>query len=307
MRIQAIFFILCFFLIGCVTSNRNKGFNFDDMRVPITNSKDSITVLSQYKRLDSAFISNSGELLDSFFNEWRKSTEIIQDNIVSNDSYRQLITKILVTFYRPDTIGLINYKSMIYKMKVEKRFHGTDEEFIKEYNVYRFLGGLRYFVVQNSATYSIYPDAVFDRANFMSDNDRRLYEIKQDSIVGIDYKDSPIYDKILLYNDEYYKIFNEYIDAANRDILHNTIKEIGERQRKRINFVKEYIDLVPEHWGDGWHIMTFPYSYRININESQNKAHIEFRGSFNTGGEADLKLVEGKWAITNYNAFTWIE
>ena len=307
MKIQIVLLIICTSLVGCVSSNKSLDMQWESARIPTTIPNIEVESMSQYKLLDSAFNNNSKELLKQFFNNWRSSTIARQDSIKSNNLYRQVITKILISFYRPDTIGLADYKNMLYKMKVEKRFHGTDEDFVKKYNVYRFLGELKYYVAQNIAAYSIFPDSVFDSIKFESDADRRLYEIKNDSIVGIDYSNSPIYDRILLYDNDYYNLFNEYIQASNRDSIHNTNNEISKRKFSRIDYLQEYINLVPEHWGDGWHIETFPYSYRINLNESRNKALIEFRGSFNTGGSAKMILIEDNWSISTYKASTWIQ
>ena len=279
----------------------------DNVRLEVNQPRIEIRQLNQYKLLDSAYTTKSRPLMISFFNGWRKSTEQGQDPLNKNSMYRNTITNILISFYRPDTIGLKDYNENIYEKKMERMFYGTDAEFIKKFNMDDFVGNSEYFVVQNSVVFSIFPDTLFLVTDFTNSNDRRLTETKTDSIFALNYSQSPIYSKILLYNKMYEEILNEYMNAANEDSLKNTYKEIETRTKSRLDAIHEFITITKEYWRNEWHIITLPHVYRINLNQSLNRAHIEFRATYNSGGSADMELTENEWKVTKFRPGTWMQ
>lgn len=75
--------------------------------------------------------------------------------------------------------------------------------------------------------------------------------------------------------------------------------------QRRLEYLKSLLDIVPGHWGTGWHIVTQPFVYEVYLDIGMNTAVFECRNRYE-GLRVLLERKEGRWKAIN-RARTWIE
>ena len=146
-------------------------------------------------------------------------------------------------------------------------------------------GKSKYIVVQNQIEYQI------------SENDSIAG--RDDSSIVIRNFRPPVNipDTMVLYlTSEYRNAVTTFLDADTLSMRDSASRYIT---------LKQYITIIPGHWGGYWHVETHPAIYSIRLNKNLTRAKAYFRIGYE-GGEALLVRTGNVWRITESN-MTWIE
>ena len=82
-------------------------------------------------------------------------------------------------------------------------------------------------------------------------------------------------------------------------------KEKAARKRK-LDYLNLQLNIIPGHWGNGWHFETHPFAYNLFLNVERTRAVITFREGYG-GGEAYLKKTgKGEWSVVLWDD-NWVE
>jgi hypothetical protein len=262
----------------------------------------------EYHLLDSAFRDSSREGRRAFFNGWLHESDSLRSLKYPEDSIRQMISELFVDIYKPDTTSFQDFIEQTRKMPKDQN-DGMDGDKLINFarNTTGFYRDAKFIVVQSVVPFLIYSDNDFAKlAGSFSSNDK-VNQIKKDSVTDF----APIvsyYDKqVLILTKKYEDILNEYLLNS----IFGNKKKFDEADFRLVHtkraFLLPGIEIATEHWGNGWHYITFPEVFNIQFNQSFSKAIINFRSAWNGGGDAKYEKQNGKWIQKEYSPNTWIE
>lgn len=75
--------------------------------------------------------------------------------------------------------------------------------------------------------------------------------------------------------------------------------------RKRIEYLKSHLLVIPGHWGKGFHFASHPEASHVYFNRDLTRAIIPYREHYG-GGEAYLEQQMGKWIVLD-RVDSWVE
>jgi len=82
-------------------------------------------------------------------------------------------------------------------------------------------------------------------------------------------------------------------------------KELAVRKEK-LAYLNSVLDILPGHWGTGWHFETHPIAGNLVLSSDHQRAIVEFRAGYG-GGEAYLKKdARGNWIQVSRHE-SWME
>jgi len=77
-------------------------------------------------------------------------------------------------------------------------------------------------------------------------------------------------------------------------------------RKRRLAYLNSQLNIIPGHFGTGWHFATHPFAYNLYLNQNQTRAVVEFREGY-SGSEAYLKKTDkGDWVVVSRQP-TWME
>lgn len=217
-----------------------------------------------YDMLMAAYELNSSEKLKSLIDNWGNSVHPYQYSVLKNETERD-IYKIFKEIYSPfniDKLGWHEWGSSMYE-------------------------GYDYIVVQNRVDYDFEygtdawpkPDSVTDfRPDIHFGGVTTLYLAKE-------------YDIAI-------NVFlgSEFNPLGTGGIMNPAVP--SEESAARYNFLKQYLAIIPGHWGGYWHIETHPEVSRIRFDLERKRAKASFRVGY-MFGDALLEKNDDKWDIVS--------
>ncbi|MDY0165674.1 MAG: hypothetical protein RBS80_03975 [Thermoguttaceae bacterium] len=75
--------------------------------------------------------------------------------------------------------------------------------------------------------------------------------------------------------------------------------------QRRLTYLNSLLDIVPGHFGSGWHIATQPFVYEVYLNAALSTAVFECRDTYE-GLRVLLERKEGGWKVID-KASTWVQ
>lgn len=76
-------------------------------------------------------------------------------------------------------------------------------------------------------------------------------------------------------------------------------------RKRRTRYLNSNLNIIPGHWGNGWHFSTHPEVHHVILSKDLDVAIVYFREGYE-GGEALLEKKEDKWRIVE-KEFFWVE
>lgn len=68
-------------------------------------------------------------------------------------------------------------------------------------------------------------------------------------------------------------------------------------RKRRLAYLNSQLNIIPGHFGTGWHFATHPLAYNLYLNQDRTRAVVAFRQGYG-GGEAYLKRTDkGDWVV----------
>jgi hypothetical protein len=239
--------------------------------------KHSLNVLTL--RLEGLYKNQDTLGLISFFKDWAKDVEPNEIKYINQNNRIKTVYDIYKAFYKP---------SSPFKLGDWEAFHTPKHS-------------LEYFVIQNRIFYSILPDNDFDSFNWKTHKIDSINNFKPNL-------DNLGQERILYLTSEYRNALNKFLGSQYKDMGTENVMspELPKGESKnRYRFIKNYIHILPGHWGNYWHLETHPDVEVIVINKELTKAEIHFRYGYQ-GGTTVLEKRDGEWIIKSSKA-TWIE
>jgi hypothetical protein len=270
----------------------------------------SVTALysqSQKELLEEAYDDNSVQLLEKFFENWRKEKLPINDseynklNDVQKDVY-----DLFYEFYNP------------LDMK-----HMRLEEW--EYTMYE---NIKYVIISNKIEYeftkTLNEDEIFENyvKKVWKDDSAKITEYLNDTAYkrfcfdnlivwgsietyGLDSIKNfrprvKFTDAKPLYIRKYYKnllsefLGSEFVPLGQYNIMQPAFSQ-GESE-KRERFLGNFIFVMISHWGDHWEILTSPRVSYILFDAARENAKISYSFPYHSGYSV-FKKIEGKWVF----------
>lgn len=262
----------------------------------------------EYHLLDSAFRYTSQEGRRAFFDGWLYESDSLRGLKYPEDSIRQIVSELFVNIYKPDTTSFQDFIDQTRKMPENQKFGMDDDQLINfARNTTAFYRDAKFIVVQSVVPYLVYSDNDFAKLGNGFASDSKVKKIRKDSVNNF----SPIvsyYDKqVLVLTRKYEDILNEFLSKSDSGSKSKNDEADFPMEHMKRAFLMPAIEIATEHWGNGWHYITFPEVFSIQFNESFSNAIINFRSTWNSGGEAKYEKENGKWIQKEYNPHTWIE
>ncbi len=262
----------------------------------------------EYHLLDSAFRDTSREGRRAFFNGWLHESDSLRSLKYPEDSIRQTISELFVEIYKPDTTSFQEFIEQTKKMPKDQKGGIDDDKLIGfARNTTGFYRDAKFIVIQSVVPFLIYSDNDFAKLGGSFSTSDKVKHFYKDSVTNF----APIvsyYDKqVLILTKKYEDILNEYLLGS----VFGSKKKFDETDFSMMHMKRAFllpgIEIATEHWGNGWHYITFPEVFNIQFNQSFSKAIINFRSAWNGGGDAKYEKQNGKWLQKEYRPNTWIE
>jgi hypothetical protein len=273
----------------------------------------------EYMILDSAFCLKSKEKKTAFFNLWQAESDSLRNSEDTTVRYLSDIKTIFIDLYEPDTSTFKQYLAIADTMKIPdyNKILGNKKNQIsitkeQEINFTRNTTGFprdaEYIVVQGDIEYRIYADSLFEqftKDNFASNKIPSLCAGEINNFVpSIHYFDK----KVVYCTRKYSLIFDAFFSCRFGSSKAASSKMVWDLSMAKRCCLMPQVEFSTHHWEHSkWHYITFPEIFSINFNSSMDRAKVDFRSSWNSGGSAIYQKENGRWVRKEYNPFTWIE
>lgn len=76
--------------------------------------------------------------------------------------------------------------------------------------------------------------------------------------------------------------------------------------KERIAYLNQHLDILPGHFGSGWHLPSQPILTEVYFNLAMDRAFVFYREGYSGGDAFIVKQLDGKWKMT-YRDSTWDE
>ena len=233
--------------------------------------------------LYEAYEEQSEEKLRAFFARWQRTIQpITKAELATRSDKERALYSLYEAFYDPRypaRLGGSEWGDGIY----------ADAE---------------YFIVQNKLYYRQVPEpGGMDRARFDSDEEFRAYIMSRDSLTNFRPRLSFPDRETVYLTGKFDSLITEFLMVAAPTDSWRDRELHAERERRR-RFIGQIALIIPGHWF-GWHILSHPEAYMVEIDSLLTRARVEFRIVYE-GGYADFEQEDGEWALREAR-LVWIE
>ena len=263
---------------------------------------------SQEELLNQAYEQKSYVLLDKFFENWRmEKTPITDEEYQKLSDVEKDVYDIFYEFYNPKDLS---------NLKLEKF----------EYDYYK---DVKYFILKSTIKYRIIISDNYDsllipyRKKYSADSSFRtsiFYENSKNFKID-DFRYDFIYDELfynyslkdsiknfrpkiknktaglLILNKGYEQIISNFLGNDIVPLGTNSIMQTAYADsisELKIEFLENYIFLMPEHWGQYWEIQTSPKIKYIDFNSIRTKARIYYKFPYHDN-YSFFEKIKGRW------------
>lgn len=226
----------------------------------------SYAILSE--TLESAYVENSQEQLDTFFEDWDDMiSPISPDEFTTLSKTKQEAYRLFEKFYSPDDLNRLT--------------HGEHENFESDF---------RYVVIQNRLEVAV------------ADTNPQFYYYR-----GVQLTQHTIADfRPKLPKLEYPSVYlTEEADSVIYNFLFTADSTHQQDTSERASFLQQTIQLTPHHWIVDYHKFTMPHAQYVVFNENYTEALVLFRVFFQFG-EAYFEKEDENWML-KHSELTAIE
>lgn len=266
---------------------------------------------TQEELLNKAYEQKSYKLLNKFFENWRMNFGLISDY-----DYKHLLERekdvydIFYDFYTPKDLcrlKLADYEYLYYK--------NVKYVIINPQITYRILKNENYdSILRIAKKDSKDIDSVyyFDPFNELTNKGKSygfyddfyynyLFEYNSIDVTINNFnpkiKDSSIVPLIL--NTKYLNVISNFLGDNITPLGTYSIMQTAMADSissLKVDFLKYYIFLMPEHWGQYWEILTSPKISSIDFNSKRNLARINYSFPYHDN-YTYYKKIKGKWTF----------
>lgn len=233
--------------------------------------------------LHEAYREQSDEKLRAFFSRWQDEIRpITEEELTSRPAIERALYSLYEAFYDPrfpSRLGGSEWGDGIY-------------------------ANAEFFIAQSKLYFRQVPEpGGMDRSRFDSDESFQAYIMSRDSLTNFRPRLRFPDTEVVYLTEEFESLISDFLTVATSTSSWRDHELQEERERRR-QFIGRMAHIIPGHWF-GWHILTHPEAYMVEIDSTLTRARVEFRIVYE-GGYADFEREDGEWRLREARR-VWIE